>query len=1028
MDLLKNTSKLGPYSWLSMLALFALAVPVSSVAQVFDESFNATVGPNAGNRVESLALQPDGKILIGGAFTEVNGVTRGGLARLNPDGSLDTGFNTSFTATYVGAIAVQSDGKILVGGTLPAIAGLAATELVRLNPDGSTDLPFNPRVAGRVHDVIVLPDGDILVAGQISAVNGAIPQAPVGNLFRLNADGTRDLSLQAVVREQGFDFAQSVAIQPDGKIVVGGSFALTVNGAQSRKYLARLNADGSLNTDFPAASPFGGVQAIAVRPSGKILLGGIFDSLFDTPRQSHRGIVQLNGDGSLDTGFTPNFNVGTSVEAFALQADGKVWVGGIFSSFDGRDARRIARLMSDGSLDITFGPFPVTGFAVLAIALQPDGKPIIGGNFDGAAVGHPDIARLLPETAPTIVFDKLSLKFGAVTNGAMLLSQTSAQTVRLTQTGAGTVMWTATSNQPWLQISPASGSGSANLSISIVSVGGLPAGGMVAGAITLASVGASNAPGPINVSLTLFFNGTSANPFGNVDTPTDNRTGVTGAVPFTGWALDDIEVTRVMICRAAFGAEVAPVDPNCGGAAQIFVGFAVFIDGARPDVAAAFSTYPADTKAGWGFMVLTNMLPNQGNGTYVFYMWGQDREGHAVVLGTRTMTCANASATLPFGAIDTPTQGGVASGGSYAVFGWVLSRVARADPPGGGTVTVQVDGVAVGSPGGWAARPDLTALFAGFPGISTALGVFTLNTTAHTNGVHTIQWVVTDNLGATEGIGSRFFTVSNGAGALTAAQTDAQIAEAETAGRGTSVPRANIEALSLDSRPIPGRRGWNLEAPYRAFTPSASGRTVIRSEEVSRIELQLGPGRYAGYLRTSDGLAPLPIGSHLHATTGMFTWAPGVGFVGAYDFVFVRYVGEQAVTRQEVRIILQPKGSGSIGPQVVIDTPPSQQDVGQPFVLAGWAADLRATHGTGIATLHAWAYPLTGGAPVFLGAAAYGAVRPDVAAVHGDQFEDSGFGLQVQGLSPGHYDLAVFAWSTEVGDFVPARTVRVTVR
>ena len=67
-------------------------------------------------------------------------------------------------------------------------------------------------------------------------------------------------------------------------------------------------------------------------------------------------------------------------------------------------------------------------------------------------------------------------------------------------------------------------------------------------------------------------------------------------MPFTGWALDDVEVTRVMICRAAFGAEVAPVDPNCGGAAQIFVGFAVFIDGARPDVAAAYPAHPVNTK------------------------------------------------------------------------------------------------------------------------------------------------------------------------------------------------------------------------------------------------------------------------------------------------------------------------------------------------------------------------------------------------------------------------------------------------
>ncbi len=156
----------------------------------------------------------------------------------------------------------------------------------------------------------------------------------------------------------------------------------------------------------------------------------------------------------------------------------------------------------------------------------------------------------------------------------------------------------------------------------------------------------------------------------------------------------------------------------------------------------------------------------------------------------------------------------------------------------------------------------------------------------------------------------------------------------------------------------------------------------------------------------------------------MFTWAPGVGFVGAYDLVFEREDG----TTRDVRIVLQPKGSGQLGPQVVIDTPRSQQDVGQPFVLAGWAADLNASTGTGIATLHAWAYPLTGGPPVFLGAMSYGGARPDVAAVYGNQFEASGFGLPVQGLTPGNYDLAVFAWSTERMDFVPAKTVRVTVR
>ena len=301
-------------------------------------------------------------------------------------------------------------------------------------------------------------------------------------------------------------------------------------------------------------------------------------------------------------------------------------------------------------------------------------------------------------TLPTMTLDKTSLRFAAVTTGAAFLAQTAAQVVRLTQIGSGTVAWTATSTQPWLQVSPASGTGSANLSLSVVSAGGLAAGATVNGAITLVFTGAFGAAGPINVALTVYANGTTASPFGTVDTPANNLTGVTGAVPFTGWALDDIEVQRVSVCRAAFGAEVAPVDPNCGGTAQIFVGFGTFIDGARPDVAATFPAFPVNTRGGWGFMVLTNMLPSQGNGTFVFHMWAQDRDGHDVIIGTRTMTCANASSILPFGAIDTPTQGGLASGANYAVFGWVLSRTNRADPPGGGTVIVQVDGVTVGSP------------------------------------------------------------------------------------------------------------------------------------------------------------------------------------------------------------------------------------------------------------------------------------------------------------------------------------------
>ena len=206
---------------------------------------------------------------------------------------------------------------------------------------------------------------------------------------------------------------------------------------------------------------------------------------------------------------------------------------------------------------------------------------------------------------------------------------------------------------------------------------------------------------------------------------------------------------------------------------------------------------------------------------------------------------------------------------------------------------------------------------------------------------------------------------------------------------------------------------------------------VASGEEIDRFELWLGDRsgeRYTGHVRVGEELAPLPIGSQLDAATGQFTWAPGVGFVGSYDLVFVRWAGTRPVARHEVRIILAPKGRGHVGVQVAIDVPRAQQDVQQPFLLAGWAADLDAAAGTGIDTLHVWAYPSTGGAPVFVGTPALGGVRPDVAAVHGDQFREAGFALSLQGLLPGTYDLAVFPWSDADRTFGAAKLVRVTIR
>jgi len=349
----------------------------------------------------------------------------------------------------------------------------------------------------------------------------------------------------------------------------------------------------------------------------------------------------------------------------------------------------------------------------------------------------------------------------------------------------------------------------------------------------------------------------------------------------------------------------------------------------------------------------------------------------------------------------------------------VLSREPhRADPPYG-TVQVVIDGVFGAFPSLWTSRSDLTTLFPPetYPGVTNALGVSAVDTTTLANGVHTIAWVVTANNGQADGIGSRYFTVANGSG-LSSSNLVAS-------GFSRKIPAAAFR-LKAEATALVGRRGWDVTAPLRTYEADADGRVTIQSEELDRIELHVGEGA-TGSLRVGGALGSLPIGSYLDPATGIFTWQPGVGFVHAYDFVFGRCDGSRC-QRRDVRIVLNPKTSTRAGPQVVIDSPRSQEDVAQPFVVAGWAIDLDGEAGTGVDTLHVWAYPADGGDPIFVGPTAYGGARPDVAAVFGDRFTKSGYGITVESLPPGTYDLAVFAWSTVQGTFVPAKLVRVRVR
>jgi uncharacterized delta-60 repeat protein len=243
--------------------------------------------------------QADGKVLVGGQFTSYNGQPAGRLLRLNPDGSLDTDFNAggSGANNYVNALAVQVDGKVLVGGQFSTYNGQPAPYLMRLNADGSRDTGFNAGGSGPFSTVLMLAvqaDSKVLVGGTFDTYNSQ----PVPYLLRLNPDGSLDTSFNAG-GSGATDYVYALAVQPDGKVLVGGQFN-TYNGQPAHRLL-RLNADGSRDTGFNAggAGTSGTVNALAVQADGKALAGGIFSRYND---QVANRLLRVNADGSPNDG------------------------------------------------------------------------------------------------------------------------------------------------------------------------------------------------------------------------------------------------------------------------------------------------------------------------------------------------------------------------------------------------------------------------------------------------------------------------------------------------------------------------------------------------------------------------------------------------------------------------------------------------------------------------------------------------------------------------------------------------------
>jgi hypothetical protein len=372
----------------------------------------------------------------------------------------------------------------------------------------------------------------------------------------------------------------------------------------------------------------------------------------------------------------------------------------------------------------------------------------------------------------------------------------------------------------------------------------------------------------------------SAAPFGVVDFPIEGYT-VQGPTPVSGWVLDDLGVTRVRIYRDA-------VPPEPAGT-LVYIGDGSFVKGARSDVEKLYRSMPSSDRAGWGYLLLTNVLPGQGNGTYRLTVFADDAEGHTSLIGTRTFVADNAHATIPFGTFDTPAEGATISGTDYPVFGWALTPQPKTIPKDGSTVKLYIDSQLVGTLDYNHFRQDVFDTFSTLNNADGAVGFRVIDTTQLNDGMHTIGMLVTDDAGATAGIGSRFFSVqNNGASlALTAAIRDA-IAEG-----------ARVDA---------GRRAASLQALRSVPT------RVVRAGTLDRIALRLADGldegaclsSVAGYDASSGELRPLPVGSTLDAGTGRFSWQPGPGFVGSYELVFVRTYCDGTRERIPITLILRP--------------------------------------------------------------------------------------------------------------------------
>lgn len=485
-----------------------------------------------------------------------------------------------------------------------------------------------------------------------------------------------------------------------------------------------------------------------------------------------------------------------------------------------------------------------------------------GYSFTPASMTFPSLAAnqifdfTATQLAVTLSLDRARLNYAARDTTAL----TPPQTVLLSYSGSGTTSWTATTNQPWLQVTPAAGTGPTRLTVSVVP-NSMPASGVSSATVTVTAPNAAITS--LTLSAVLSRIAAPAAPFGAFDTPTNNATQIAGSIAVTGWAMDDIYVDKVQLYRNPIGAEA--VQSN----GLVFIADTVFVANARPDVEGSNSTLPFQYRGGWGYLMLTTGIPNaagpQGNGTIKLWAFAVDIEGKTSNLGSKTITLDNASSKKPFGAIDTPRQGGTVSGAAFVNFGWALTPLPNIISLQPTKIWISLDGPFIARVNYGQFRSDIAA---GFPGYrnsgSAASGVgagghFILDTTQFANGMHNIGWFVVDDVNNQDGIGSRFFFIENGVASLVA----------------NPPPPVAIDGPETTAVRLARPR------PQRGAVPQ-----VMSAQELERIVIALPDGHWSGAHVINGELQPLPVGSTLDNASGTFYWQLGPGFLGRHELLF----------------------------------------------------------------------------------------------------------------------------------------------